>query len=300
METFSKRGFLAGGAALIAAPAILLARDALAQAYRTTLSAPKTYYIDLYSGSDANNGSAGAPWRTLNYAWAWCQNNLDLNGQQLTFQIAQTLGNSGLVPGLSVIEKMVGQVSYPIFNGLDWNPWGVVIHCQSHCITGFRDATFGVNDLTVQCEDEGAVGILSVWGSKITAQNVFFAKCGFAHMEATKDGWIFANGPYQIWGGAANHIVADIGRAFITGGDGAQVQVWGNPTFSNAFAFATEATSYVGSHTMAFVNGGTSTPATVSGRRYMGTRGGSIACQNDPNYFPGNIAGFVDSPGMFS
>jgi hypothetical protein len=288
------------GAAMVAAPAILLARDALAQTYRTTLLGSTTYYIDLYGGSDANNGSAGSPWRTLNYAWSWCQNNLDLNGQRLTFQIAETLGNPGLVPGLSVVEKMVGQVDYPIFNGLDWNPWGVVIHCQSHCITGFRDATFGVNNLTVMCEDDGAVGILAVWGSKITIQNCFFAKCGFAHMQATKDGWIFANGPYQIWKGAANHIVAGVGRAFITGGDAAEVQVWGNPTFSNAFAFATEPTSYIGSHTMKFVNGGTNTPATVSGYRHKGTRGGSIVCGNDPNYFPGSLPGFVDPPGVFS
>lgn len=300
MKTLNRRGLILGGASLIAAPMVLKARSALAQTYRTTIAAPTTVNIDLYSGTNGGNVLGGDPQRSMNFAWDWCQNNLDLNAQQITFQIAPTNGAAGLVDGLSVVEKMVGQVAYPIFNGNPVNPWDRVVHCRSHCFTGFRDATFGVNNLTVQCEDPGAVGILSVWGSKITAQNVFFAKCGFAHMEATKDGWIFANGPYQIWGGAANHIVSDIGRAFITGGDGAQVQVWGSPVFSNAFAFATEPTSYVGSHTMTFVNGGTNTPATVGGRRFMGTRGGSIVCGNDPDYFPGNVAGFVDAPGIFS
>lgn len=258
---------------------------------RILLTTPTIYYIDLYNGSDANDGSSGAPWKTLQHSWDWCQHNLDLGGQQLTFQIAPSVYNSNTVTGLIAVERMVGQVAYPIFNGDISNPWNVVVHTNGHCFNAYQDAVFGVSNLTVAADGPGAVAIRSQWNSKIFLKNNFFYITNFAHMEATKDGWIFSDGPYQIWGSALYHAVGDLGTVFISGGDAATVTIFSQPTFT-AFAYAVEPTGKVLSHTTTF-------SGPVVGPRFKGVLGGSIGVGGNVNYFPGSTAGSVDSPGVF-
>lgn len=54
------------------------------------LTADRTYYLRP-DGNDANTGlsnTSGGAWLTLQHAWDWVAHNVDLNGYQVTFQLA--------------------------------------------------------------------------------------------------------------------------------------------------------------------------------------------------------------------
>lgn len=70
---------------------------------RKLLLADASYYVDNTTGSDTNDGSVGAPFATLQYAWDFLTGSLDLVHFNLTINLAASATGYSLVPASSWI-----------------------------------------------------------------------------------------------------------------------------------------------------------------------------------------------------
>jgi len=229
---------------------------------------------------------------TIQDAWDYAQNSLDLNGYILTFQLA----DGTYTAGLDARGGLVGATGPEsvIIKGNAGTPANVVFSGAGAFFTlGLNQTTTSgvamtIKDLKFSGSNYGFI----VSGAALNFGNINFGAMFFEHIHAQHNAWVFAESNYAVSGGAGvghvaaatNSIVALHGRTI---------------TFSNSpgiFTFATAiggAGLYMGG--MTFTNGGTVTGIryTITTNAFIDTVGGGAS------YIPGSVAGSTASGGQY-
>lgn len=234
------------------------------------------------TGNDATgDGSAGAPWATLQHALDTVATRYDGSGFNLTVKAAAGTYapmNSNIAPiGWKTI-KVVGVTGAPTT-------------CSIHATAAGADAfAVGGYSLTVdgfQLKSDFGGGISAAYGATVVYQNMDFGACSLFQVAGFLGAYVQNGGPCTVSGNATS-----LGFA----GNGAQV-IFGaqNITFSVAVTYAQALmfTNAQGGITVSgpnFIN-----PGNVIGRKYL-AQGMSLinTGTGDVNYLPGSLAGIAN------
>lgn len=258
--------------------------------FQETLTANRTYYVST-TGNDANDGSSGSPWATLQHAWDFVRNNINLNGFIVTIQMANgtytaSLNASGALTGSS------GPASFVIQGNLG-APQSVVLNTTDDCIIATAGAAFTVKG--VQLQSTGANGALNAGnGGIIHFLTVRFGATTNAHVYASQSGIANIAGSYAIVGSAGTHFTASTGGVISSGSTSITVTLSGTPAFTT---FANAVVSSIINIRTTFVT----FSGSATGVRYNSTLLSNIyTAGGGANYFPGNSGGTTGTSGIYN
>jgi len=224
---------------------------------REKLTATRSYYVNVSTGSDTNDGlAAGTAFATIAKAYSVIADTLDFSGFTVTIQLA----SGTYAAGLGVLRPWTGGGNLQLFGNLA-TPGNVIIN------PGYS-ASFGV---LCQCVLPGALivqGMRFVCGNTAIYHSgvgvlqygtVEFGACGASHLQANGPGArIQAIGNYSIVGSAPVHFLS------LTNGlieiSSRTVTLTGTPHFATAFAYVTRLAMV-----LAFTN---TYSGAATGRRY--------------------------------
>lgn len=273
---------------------------------RAYLTSDTTLYFDGQSGNDANDGqSVATAFRTVQRAWDWAADNLDLGGRGLIFQSTAPATFSYANAGLATCKGMIGQGRVRDVKidggGSTWN--------RSDNMNSFMggDVTTGEPAETVKFQLQNmklratAGGGINMNGSKcVVWETVDFGPMTAAQMSATNpaaavvadgsplpvgaDGIPRKNG-YTISGGAAIHAQGLCGGFVII--HAMRISITQAAAYSYAFLVGTYPAGGFYSEFTQYVN-----PTLVTGREFVVDIGG-YGCTIGINALPGNQLGSV-------
>jgi hypothetical protein len=264
---------------------------------RQVLTANRNYHVATTGNDNTGDGSAGSPWRTLQYAADWVQANLDFAGFEVQILLADGVYTGGLsLGGLPLGMTAAGQL---VINGDNTDNTAVTIHVTGgdaiFCEAG---ASIYVKNLTVVATasgGEGGDGISAGYAGVIEFSNVNFGACSGNQIYASAGGSVIAMGGYQISGGAQVHAQAATGGYIeLSSSPNRHVSVTlnGTPNFSGAFVMA-------GAGSISAANN-TFPGTTATGPKFDAHLNGVIFTGNKTvNYFPGSVAGSVSTGGQY-
>ncbi len=246
---------------------------------RITLTGPTTYYLSPAGDDNADGLTAITPWKTRQHAWDYAVANIDCAGYRLTFQMLD--GNYTDEFAASGSPIGIGSAK-PLFIGNPSNSWNVFVSTQNSAFWGYQRAIFEIR--FVRLRSANADCIFSEWYSQIDFGQIAFDSAGSSHINASKHGWAFSVDDYDVWADAPVHVMAsNFGNAFLS-------DRTANFRGGRSFGIVARAIvqGQVGSHTMTFIGA-------VNGKRYEATYCSVVGGLVGPLYWPGTIAGTVDS-----
>lgn len=260
---------------------------------RTILAAPLTLYVSP-TGNDANNGTFGSPFLTIQHAINVLYTKYDLATQNVTVQLA----DGTYTAGAALFGAIPGQQSYQdlIIQGNLGTPTNVIIT--------------GTNIVGVYAEGGGAVTVQGVYFNAITGSgatgiaigagpggqvtigpNVVFGGCTVAHI-SSGGGRVLIGANYTVSSAANYHLATDGGRIEVQPGGGFTGTVTGGPNFSSQFAFATNL-GLIEMASFSYSGAATGQRYTAQANSAINTFGGGAS------FFPGNAAGAVSTGGQY-
>jgi hypothetical protein len=260
---------------------------------RVRLSADTTYYLSP-TGSDNNDGlTTGTAWASISHAYAYIRDRVDVNGHQVTIQMADGTYSGGYCP-----FPIAGPA--PIFTGDPVDPSRVLVSNTTGPAFGVAYGAlvicknFSVQSLGSPSDYNSAgYGLVATNGSGVTINNMRFQQCNWAHITAGGGSFVTCGAAgvgYTIAGPAGAHAYA-VGGGLVAIAD-AIVQINGNPAWTHGFAWATQS-AIVQAWGMTF-NG------TATGPRYEVDFNGIVATNGGgANYFPGSAAGTSATGGQY-
>lgn len=262
---------------------------AIASKIRTRLNSNLVVYVSP-SGVDAhgNGFSAGNPFNTISYAYSYIQSNYDLNGFNLTIQLANGTYGQAILNGK--IAGQIGGGSITI-NG-SATPGAVVIQPSANgqgIIAVIGTAIITLSGLTINSGSfTGCTGVFCYpFSTVIFGPNVTFGAIpGGSHIQNQQGQVQLYN--YAITGGATNHLVSSQGNITLQGVG----TITGEPAFTN-FALAQNIGAIIAFNTASYAGA-------VTGNRYTCTMNGIINTQGGgASFFPGSVAGSVSTGGQY-
>lgn len=252
---------------------------------RQKLITPQTIYVSTTGSDTVNNGLfITSPFLTLQRAWSEVINKVDLNGQQVTIQIAD--GTYAGTNFLTTTGLPVGSCfSTPIIiQGNLSSPGNVIINSSSHCFD--INGALGCHIQGFKIKSTTGHGFFCRNGAFLQHNNMVFDQCGNAHMHAEFLGQIVALGGYSVVGDAQAHYDLALGGQIKH--DGINIVFSGSRTFSIAFAQAQQCS--VLQHSNVTFSG--TAPACA---RYLGIANAVINTLGQGiTYLPGNAAGVLE------
>jgi hypothetical protein len=250
---------------------------------RVALTANAQFYVSP-SGNDANNGSSGAPWFTLQHAWNAISALYDLAG----FTITINLANGTYTTGLFASGALPGQIGSNsiIFNG-NSTPSSVTVSTTAgnSCFTA-NAAFFTVQGMTLTASGGDASCLQSGTQGGIAFSNIDFGSAAYAHI-AANNGSIQATGGYSIVGSADYHWVCTA-HGLILIVDTA-VTVSGTPAFTIFASCVSQSLMEVYGNTYS---------GSATGKLYDVSQNSVVI--SGASTFPGNVAGTTETGGEFS
>src|SRR5262249_41005418 len=181
-------------------------------------------------------GTSGSPFLTPQKAWNHVIRDLDLNGHNVTINVAD-----GTYAPVLCYGTPIGWNGAPIaFIGNTTTPANCTISATSNnaitvgfgasiSASGFDLSASGTTGTT---SAQGS-GIIAVQGGQIIFTSMRFGTCGFSHLYAASGGIIQAyNTAYTIHGNAPNHVTS--GVASIVNLINDAITLTGTPAFSTA------------------------------------------------------------------
>lgn len=244
--------------------------------FRTRLQANLTVYISTTGNDTTGNGTAGAPWATLQHAYNTIQNNYDLNGHQATIQMAAGTYTNGL----NAVLPCTGQSSYVIIQG-DTVTWDNVI-LNTVGIQATQSAYLLVQGMKITPGSNYALYVAD--NASIFFQDIDFGAATGTQLFCNSTGVLAQAGGYTISGGAQIH-GASSGNLSLQG----PVTLTGTPNFSVAYA------NSINCARVDFT--GASFTGSATGPRYLAAANGVI--QSGGNTLPGNSAGSTATGGQY-
>jgi hypothetical protein len=210
--------------------------EALRRQRRRRLLGPETMYIDSTNGSDANDGTLGAPWRTINRGIYYGQNDIDMAGQMLVLQLAP-----GQYDPVTAYYPMFGII---VISGNPNNPRGYLIkNYDGSAVDCAIQGRLWVDGVSVEAQgvdiisyENQGTGLVAHQGGVIHYSNIHFGPCSNSHMGSWTNGQChpiqkYIN--YTIYGGARSHIMATSGG--VSTNVDARVTIENNPYFETGF-----------------------------------------------------------------
>lgn len=248
---------------------------------REYLLADRIYYVST-TGSDTNTGlNPGAPFLTIQKAVDVVCNNIDMNSQQVTIQLADGTYTSG-----AVLKPYVGTKA-PIIQGNSSTPSNTLISTtSSNGINLYDPVSWTIKNLKFTTITSGSC-IYAENNAVIKLYNINFGSCMEAHMYAVSGANITSLSNYTISGGAKRHIGLSKSAKYYA--DSITVTITGTPAFSEYF---------IGCY---LVSTGVLTNMTFSGSatgsRYQS--GYLSFIYTNGTTLPGNAAGSTPSGGLY-
>lgn len=260
---------------------------------RDTLTANRDYYVAT-TGSDSNDGlTSAAAFATLQHAADTIHNTLDLDGFGVTVNVAAGTYNGGFrLDGGCV--GLRNHSSIYIIGDIN-TPSNVIVNCGSDRAFFANDGgKFQVGGFKVSGNGgaSGGMGLRSEFpGSMIyCCDKMEYGTLGCA-ISAENDGFLFAISPsYTISGNQYYHVCA-IQGGHVTNRNSA-VTLTGNPAWGGGFAIA-DRQALLEAFSLTFSGSATGTRYVADGNSTIFTWGGGA------NYFPGSVAGYVQSGGQY-
>jgi hypothetical protein len=278
----------------------ITALDLQKYAGREKLTADTTYYVRT-DGSDSNTGTAntaGGAWLTLQKAWDWICENLDLNSYRAIVQIANgtydgftTVGPGGSgwdsprVPFGNGAVEFVGDTTTPANVVLD-------VEARSYSLVGIYHAllqqitvkgvTFDCTSAVTWMQASGQLNIQNFRVTNATGQYVFNCENPGSKMAIVRC--------HEIVGGCAVMYYVGYGAYMSANNDGHTFLLTSSPAWGTAFIQANVLA--LGS----FYSMGGSGSAT--GKRYDATNNAVLNLFGSGGSLPGSVAGTTGTGGI--
>lgn len=265
---------------------------------RKQLTADLSIYVSP-TGNDTNNSglALSSPFLTLQRAWNYIISTLDLNGFNVTVNVANGTYSGGLNARGSVAGLGTGNTVS--FVGNVGSPGSVIISTtNAHAISAQNGANFNISGFQLQATGTlggaAASGILSTVSSNVTINGaMIFGACTGFHLWATQAALITGNAiTYTVSGSSQGHLAASGSGSIVLLGP--TINVSGTLSFSIAFASA-------GNLALVSVTGSAiNVSGTVTGTRYSVTSNSVISTSGGgANVFPGTVAGATSTGGQY-
>lgn len=258
---------------------------------RIRLLSNLTIYVAPSGIDAAGRGlSAETPFLTGTYAYNFVQRNYDLNGFNVTIQLA-----NGAYGQIICSGQCIGAQGAAVTIRGNTDALNVTIAAAANgqgLISANGGALIQVTGVTLWGGAfTGCIGLLTSLTSTIIFSNVVFGvMAGGSHIQSS--GQIQSQGAYVITGGAAQHMAATSGTITIL----SAVTLTGTSVFSNAFAYSLGCGS-INSES----SGGASFTGAATGARYSAIRNGVInTAGGGASFFPGSVAGSVSTGGQYA
>jgi hypothetical protein len=254
---------------------------------RSPVAAPTTYYVSSTGSDTLGNGSSSAPWQTIQKAVAYATNNLNVNGQVITLNVAGGTYSAGAFVG----APMQGQVDASNLVFTTSGP--VTINGSGTCFTASGGAQFTLNGQfthnTAHVLNAADTALLAQGGGRITIAgtgNIFGTTPKF-HMLAIAGGSItLANSgtgvSYEVTGGGQSHWSAQAQGNIVVQHN--TINIIGTPNFSGGWAEAFDC-GVIDAGSISFTGSGATGPRfSVFANGVIDTSGTSPT-----SYLPGNV-----------
>lgn len=257
---------------------------------KKALTANADYYVAT-TGSDSNVGDAAHPWLTMQHAWDFCQNGLNLNGFKVTVHVAAgtyaaAVTGNGQLTGASSPDSftIIGDTATPS-NVVTSSPF-VATNNASIYVRGMRCTSTSPQGGTFQAAN----------GGSLMFDSIEFGIATNVHLYATSGGRVLINGGYTVFGGAGVHFYSNVqGLIGLATSTPFLITVTGTPAFSSAFA---------DSRISSLIN----LPASIvsftgaaTGVRYLADYLSNIYTEGGgANFFPGNSAGATSTGSQYN
>jgi hypothetical protein len=276
---------------------------------RIRLTGPLNLYVST-SGNDANTGTTvSTAFRTLQEAWNTILYDYDLNGYLITVNVANGtyagLTCSGVPVGAALLATS-GSIGSgylgpaPVnFVGSSGNASQCIVNVSNGaCIQASYGAQIDVTSMSVTATSNSSnvyvpnfigSGLVATINGYIGSYNNLFLNCANSQIQAW-GGFISLGSNNTIQGSASRSIFST--RRGIINALSANVIFSGSPYFSDAFIKA-EMNSFIEAQNMTFQSAGG-----VTGQMWCAETGGILNTNyttNPANYFPGSIAGVVNT-----
>jgi hypothetical protein len=258
---------------------------------RAKLAANANLYVATTGSDTTGNGTSGAPWATLQKAWSYIIGSVDLNGFNVTVNVA----NGTYTAGVSAQGTPVGDTQDGggvLFLGNPGSPASVIILVTggTSCFEATNDAQFSVNGFTVQASGS-AYAVSASGASNIGVVGpMIFGACAAGGIASGPFSTIVVSANYTINGSQGAHWNASQGIIVIT--PGVTITVTGTPAFSTSFANA---------NLLGIINCfGLTFTGSATGQRYNATQNSIINTSGGgASYLPGDSAGATSSGGLY-
>jgi hypothetical protein len=270
---------------------------------RIKLSSPLSLFVSP-TGNDLNNTglTLASPFQTIQKAVNVAVNAYDTQLQPITINLAGgTYANAVNVPA-----PLFGGGPL-VISGNSASPTTVVISTNNahaiHCGAGGNLFLGGISvQTTGSSGGVPSIGLLADTNANINIIGAMnFGACAGNHIWAGSGGNVNITASYSITGGAQAHYFATSSGTILGPPSGITVTLSGTPTFSVAFAEATQA------GIVQVTSAGTTFSGAATGKRFSAFLAGQINTggaggSGGINFFPGSVAGTVDAStfGIFS
>lgn len=265
-------------------------------AMRHQLTSALNIYVATTGSDSSNSGlSVSSPFFTLQKAWNYIVNTIDLNGFNVTVNVANGTYTTGLTASGSPLG--IGSGNTITFLGNITTPSNCLIHVSTpdtHAIQAAFGANINISGFKVSSTGTGtSSGVLSVIGSYVVITgNMEFGACTNSQIWATQGGNIQTSGiSYIVSGSAVTHFLTSFGGNIgIVGGT---ITISGTPAFATAFAAA------IFAGVLQVI--GSTFSGSATGPRYLASANGVINTSGaGATYFPGNSSGTSPTGGQYS
>lgn len=252
------------------------------------LGAATTYYVRT-DGNDSNDGSANDAahaWLTLQNAVNYIQNNLYLNGYNVTVQV----GDGTYTGAVNITGDPPGAGAITI-NGNSGDHNAVILTFTSGTGTVIMQNVkkWNFQSLQIASSSTCAYGIYASNYTVVGLNGVNFGACVTGHMFANQHSAISIGGAYVIAGNAPYHMIARLQSTIISG---VAITVTGR-TFSSVFI-----SSYHAS-TVSLENA--TWTGTFTGQRYEIARLGLLDTAGQATtWIPGSVGGTTATGGIYA
>lgn len=249
---------------------------------RTSLIANTTFYIAT-TGNNTNAGTVGSPWLTLQYAWDYIANNIDMAGFTATIQLADGTYTSGL-NAANIPNGII------IINGNSGTPTNVIVSTSATAFTITGPSNPTIQNMKVQTTGTGHEGIIANYGATVNVLNLTFGAVANYCLRSTANSQIIQNGIITFVGSAVGAYYADK--------QGVIIAISQTITFTGAIAFSAATVQSVNGYVE--LSASTITGASVTGTRYAVAMNGVINTNGGgASFIPGNAAGTPVTGGQY-